>query len=250
MKALVTGASSGIGREFARQLSGMGYDIVAVARRQDRLEELARELPTKVTAIRADLSDKDACLALFEQVKDEDITVVINDAGFGLLGTFAENDLDRELEMIDVNIKALHILMKLFLRKFLAEDRGYILNVCSIGGFLPGPLLATYYATKAYVLRLTQGVYEEVRRSGKNVYVGCLCPGPVDTEFSKVANVAFSLKSRSPKAVAAYGLKKMFRKKLTILPGAEIKLAAHASPLAPVKLLVRFVYNAQKKKLE
>lgn len=249
MKALITGASSGIGEEFARQLSAKGYDIIAVARRFDRLEKLKDELPTEVTPIACDLSSTKECIELFEKVKNENIDIVINNAGFGLLGTFLENDLERELSMIDVNCKAMHILMKLFLRKFSVENKGYILNVCSIGGHLPGPLLSAYYATKAYVLSLTRGVYEEVRRSGKNIYVGCLCPGPVDTEFSSVANVRFSLKSRSAKEVVKYALNKMFKRKLTILPGIEVKLTALSARLAPTKLLLRISYNVQHKKI-
>lgn len=249
MKALITGASSGIGEEFARQLSARGYDIIAVARRFDRLEKLKEELQTEVTPIACDLSSTAECIELFEKVKDEDIEIVINNAGFGLLGIFLENDLEREMSMIDVNCKAMHILMKLFLRKFERENRGYILNVCSIGGHLPGPLLATYYATKAYVLSLTNGIYEEVRRSGKNIYVGTLCPGPVNTEFSSVANVRFSLKSRSAKDVVRCALKKMFKKKLVILPGIEVKLTALAARLVPTKLLLRISYNVQHKKI-
>ena len=249
MKALITGASSGIGEEFARQLSSRGYEIIAVARRLDRLLKLKDELSTEVTPIACDLSKPESCKELFEKVKNEDIEIVINNAGFGLLGNFVENDLERELSMLDVNCKALHILTKLFLQKFSLENRGYILNVCSIGGHLPGPLLSAYYASKAYVLSLTNGIYEEIRRSGKSVYVGTLCPGPVDTEFSSVANARFSLKSRSAKEVVSYAIKKMFKRKLTILPGIEVKLTALAARLAPVKLMLRISYKVQHKKM-
>ncbi len=248
MKALITGASSGLGAEFARQLSEKGYDIIAVARRLDRLEALAAELPTKVTPMVCDLSKAEECFALFEKVKDEDIDLVINNAGFGLLGEFTETDISRELEMIDVNIRALHILMKLFLVKFCRENKGAILNTCSIGGFMPGPLLATYYASKSYVRRLTEGVYEEIRRSGKNVYVGCVCPGPVATEFFDVAKAKFPIKGRKPEAIVSYALKKMRRKKLVIIPGFEMKLTALALRLVPTKLAARIIYTLQKQR--
>ncbi len=249
MKALITGASSGLGREFALQLSGLGYDIIVVARREDRLLELKNEVKTNLVYFVCDLANIEECTALYEKVKSEDIDIVINNAGFGLIGSFTESDLSRELEMIDVNCKALHILMKLFLKKFYRENKGYILNVCSIAGFLPGPLMATYYATKAYVLSLSRAIYEEIRKDKKNIYVGALCPGPVTTEFSKVSRASFAVKSKKADAVVAYAIKKMLKKKNTILPGFEIKLSALASKFLPWKLLSRISCHVQKKKI-
>lgn len=249
MTALITGASSGLGREFAKQLSELGYDIVAVARRTDRLIALSDELPTKVTPITADLSKESECLRVFEETKDTDIDIVINNAGFGLLGEFSTSDLSRELEMIDVNCRAPHIITKLYLSRFLQANKGYILNVCSVGSMMPGPLLSTYYATKAYLLSLTHAIYEEVRRSGKNVYIGCVCPGPIDTEFNSVASGNSKIKSRSAAEIAKYSIKKMFKQKLTVIPGIEVKLSALAAKLLPVKLMMKITYNIQKKKL-
>lgn len=249
MKALITGASSGIGREFAYQLSELGYDIIAVARREDRLIELGKEIKTDFSYFVCDLSKVEECVALFEKAKDEDIDIIINNAGFGLIGEFAETELSRELEMIDVNCKALHTLMKLFLQKFYSENKGYILNVCSIAAFLPGPLMATYYATKAYVLSLSRAIYEEIRKDKKNIYVGTLCPGPVTTEFSRVSKASFAVKSRKADEVVAYAIKKMLKKKNTILPGIEVKLSAFASKFLPWKLLSRISCKIQKKKI-
>ena len=253
MKALITGASSGMGADFARQLAAKGYDLILVARREDRLQKLAEEteaLGVKARVLAFDLTEKENCLKLFDAVCDEDIDILINNAGFGLLGTFRENDLDRELSMIDLNVKAMHILMKLFLCKFCERGCGKILNVASVGGFMPGPLLSTYYATKAYVVSLTSAVREEVRRAGfgKDIYVGCLCPGPVDTEFSSVANVSFSLKGKPSEKVVRYAIKKMFRGKGIIVPGLDIKCAVLASKLAPESLSAKITYNVQKKK--
>lgn len=249
MKALITGASSGLGREFALQLSELGYDIIAVARRSERLAELKKEIKTDYEYFVCDLSKEEECTALFEKVKNEDIDIVINNAGFGLIGDFTESDLSRELEMIDVNCKALHILTKLFLQKFYLENKGYILNVCSIAAFLPGPLMSTYYATKAYVLSLSRAIYEEIRKDKKNIYVGVLCPGPVFTEFSRISKASFAVKSRKADKVVAYAIKKMLKKKSTILPGIEIKFSAFASKILPWKLLARISCKIQKKKI-
>ena len=249
MFALVTGASSGLGYEFAKQLSFMGYDIIAVARRTDRLLALSNELPTKVIPITADLSKESECHRLFEETKDKDIDIVINNAGFGLLGEFSRTELTREMQMIDVNCKAPHILTKLYLSKFISENKGYILNICSVGGLMPGPLLSAYYASKAYLLSLTRAIYEEIRHSGKNVYIGCVCPGPIDTEFNSVAEGSKKIKSRTAAEIAEYSLKKMFRGKLTIIPGIEVKLSALSAKLLPVKLIMRITYGIQKKKM-
>ena len=249
MLALITGASSGLGEEFARQLSCMGYDIIAVARRKDKLLELAEKLPTRVTAMVCDLSMESDCLELFEKTKNLDIDIVINNAGFGLLGEFSQAELSRELQMINVNCRAPHILTKLYLNKFLSENKGYILNICSVGGYMPGPMISAYYATKAYLLSLTRAIYEEVRRSGKNVYIGCVCPGPIDTEFTRIAKGRAGIKSRSAADVVKYSLKKMLKRKATIIPGIEVKLSALAAKLLPEKLLLKITYNIQKKKL-
>ena len=228
MKALITGASSGMGADFARQLAAKGYDLILVARREDRLQKLAEEteaLGVKARVLAFDLTEKENCLKLFDAVCDEDIDILIN-------------------------VKAMHILMKLFLCKFCERGSGKILNVASVGGFMPGPLLSTYYATKAYVVSLTSAVREEVRRAGfgKDIYVGCLCPGPVDTEFSSVANVSFSLKGKPSEKVVRYAIKKMFRGKGIIVPGLDIKCAVLASKLAPESLSAKITYNVQKKK--
>lgn len=248
MKALVTGASSGIGRDISILLSKKGYDLILVARRKERLEELKNTLSTNVQIICADLSKEESCFALYEQVKDEDIDILINNAGFGIFGPFDKIDIHEELRLIDTNIKAVDILTKLFLKDFKIKDSGYILNVASSAAFLPGPLLSSYYASKAYVLRLTQAIYEELRREGSRVYVGSLCPGPVDTEFNKVANVKMSLKGLTSQYVAEYAIKQMFKRKLTIIPGKTMKLAAFFEKFVPEKQLLKIAYHMQKKK--
>lgn len=250
MKALITGASSGIGRDMAKILSEKGCGLILAARRQDRLEQLQKELPGGARIIRADLSDEGECLRLYEQVKQENIDILINNAGFGVFGPFDETGLPRELKMIDTNIRAVHILMKLFLKDMKARGSGYILNVASSAAFLPGPLLSSYYASKAYVLRLTQAVYEELRRSGSAVHVSALCPGPVDTEFNDVAQVKFGIPGMQSRAVAEYALKQMFAGRLVIVPGARMKAALFFSRFVPEKALLRITYRIQKKKTQ
>ena len=174
MKALITGASSGIGRDMARYLASLGWDLILVARREARLLELKQELSTNVRTIILDVGKQEDCYRLYEETKDENVDMLVNNAGFGLAGEFVKTDLDTELNMIDVNIRAVHILTKLFVKDFAARDSGYILNVASSAGFMPGPLLSTYYATKNYVLRLTEALYEELRRKGSRVKVSVL----------------------------------------------------------------------------
>ena len=183
MKALITGASSGIGRDFAHVLGSMGCELILVARRENRMEELRNELPVPVQIICADLSSERECFALYEQVREEHIDILINNAGFGVFGAFQETDLTEELKLIDTNIRAVHILTKLFLKDFTARDAGYLLNVSSASAFAPGPLMAAYYASKVYVLHLTLAIWKELRRQNSRVSISALCPGPVNTEF-------------------------------------------------------------------
>lgn len=248
MTALITGASSGIGREFARVLSKMGYDIIVVARRADRLEELKNELNGNVTVITCDLSVKENCIKLYDKVADMDIDIVINNAGFGVYGDFVSSDLDKELAMIETNVCALHILTKLFVKKFAEKNKGRILNVASSAGFMMGPFLSSYYASKAYVLRLSQAIDRELKQMGSSVRVQTLCPGPVETEFDKTADVKNSMSGLSGRYVAEYAVEKMLKGKSVIIPGFGIKLSVFFSKLVPDRLLSLINYNIQKKK--
>lgn len=250
MKALITGASSGIGRDMARILSDKGYDVILVARRRERLEQLASTLKTKTESITADLSKPEECFRVFEQVKNDAVDVLINNAGFGLFGAFDETDLDRELQMLDTNIRAVHILTKLFYRQMKERDSGYILNVASSAAFYPGPLLSSYYASKAYVFRLTEALSEELRRSGSHVHVSVLCPGPVHTEFDSVAQVKFSVKGLESQTVAAYAIDGMFRGKLVLVPGGIMKCAHVLGRFVPDKQLLKIAYHMQKRKTQ
>ena len=246
MKALITGASSGIGRDMARYLAKLGYDLVIVARRKDLLEQLKKELPTNVKVECVDLANSENCKQLFEANREVDI--LVNNAGFGDFGKFEETDLEKELAMIDTNIKSLHILTKLYLSEMKKKNSGHILNVASIAGFMPGPLMAEYYASKNFVLSYTKAIYTELKKEGSEVHISALCPGPTKTNFNKVANVDFKMKSYSAEYVAEYGINKMFEEKLVIVPGIKMKLTHMASRILPSKLMSNFAYERQKRK--
>ena len=245
MIALITGASSGIGRDMAKILSNKGYDLIIVARNMEGLNELKEELNTNVEVISMDLSSVENCNKLYNQVKDKNIDILINNAGFGLLGEFEKTDLAKELNMMDLNIKSVHVLTKLFLKDFIKKDSGYILNVASSAAFGPGPLMATYYSSKSYVYNLTLAIYGELKKKKSNVHISCLCPGPVDTNFNTVANCEFRAKSLSSQYVAKYTIDKMFKNKLLIIPGFSIKLLYIFGRLIPIKPRLNFTYNIQ-----
>lgn len=248
MKALITGASSGIGHDMAEYLASLGYDLILVGRRKDRLKELEKKLSVNVKVIPVDLSEFDNVELLYNETKNEDIDILINNAGFGLFGTFDKTNLETEMKMINVNVKQVHYLTKMFLRDFKKKDKGYILNVASSAGFMAGPKLSTYYSTKNYVLKLTEAIYEELRRENSNVHISALCPGPVDTEFNKVAKGEFHTKAAKSSYVAKYAIDKMFKNKLIIIPTIKMKLAIFAIRLVPTKLLLRITYNIQDRK--
>ena len=248
MKALITGASSGIGKEIAIILNDMGYDLILVSKNARKLEKTRKEINENAEIIDMDISSTYNCMKLYNKVKKEDIEIVVNSAGFGLYGNFDETKIDKEMDMIDTNIKGLHILTKLFLHDFKEKNRGYILNVASSAAFLPGPLMSTYYATKAYVLHITEAINEELKREKSNVYIGALCPGPVETNFNKVAGVEFNLKSLKASYVALYAIDKMFKRKVIIIPGFKVKLVVFMLRLIPRNLITKISYNIQKKK--
>ena len=251
MKALITGASSGIGRDMARYLASKGWDLILVARREDRLKELKEEFSAvNVRTVVTDVGDAACCRELYEMTKDDGVDFLINNAGFGLAGEFTATDLDTELNMIDVNIRALHILTKLFLRDFVARDSGYILNVASSAGFMPGPLLSTYYASKNYVLRLSEAIYEELRHKNSRVKISALCPGPVNTEFNKVARVKFAVNGISSENCARIAVDGALKGKLVIIPSFPIKAGLFFRRFAGEKFLLKLAYNFQRRKNE
>ena len=246
MRALITGASSGLGRDLAIKLSKKGYELVLISRDKKALEKVKKDCETEVTLYEADVSSAEACIKIHEKFKDIDL--LINNAGFGLFGETCNTSLDKELNMIDVNVKAVHILTKLYLIDMIEKDSGRILNVASIAAFPPGPLMNTYYSTKSYVFKFTTAIYEELRRRGSSFKISVLCPGPFNTNFNNVAGVKFSLKGKSCDYVSSYAIKGLFKNKLVIIPGFITKVGYFLTKIAPLKLLLKIDYNMQRKK--
>ena len=237
MKALITGAGSGIGKEIALYLNSLGYDLYVIARNKKKLDKIYNCCKGNITTIELDLSIEDNCYKLYEQLKDKGIDIVVNNAGFGDAGDFIETSLDKELEMINVNMRAYHILMKKFLQDFVKRDYGRIFNVASMSGFMPGPYMATYYATKCYIVKLTLGVYEELRQMGSNVRLSLFCPGPVKTNFSKRAHVHFNIGSLSAKEAARIAVDGMFSNRLVIIPN-NMKISYILAKVMPIRLVL------------
>lgn len=245
--ALVTGATSGLGLEMADYLHSLGWKLVLTGRNEKKLAELKKNFQCDTIAL--DLSIEENSYILHEFCKDKNISLLVNNAGFGMLGEFSELSLERELELIEVNVRTPHILTKLFLSDFLKNDYGYILNISSSGGFMSAPLFATYYASKAYVLRLSLGISEELKRRTKNVSISVFCPGPVDTDFNNRAGVHFSAKPADVKFCARYAVDKTLCRKPLIIPTFKMKAGVFFSKIIPEKIMLKIVYDIQYKKL-
>ena len=248
--AVITGASSGIGYEFAKQLAKKGYSLILIARRKNRLQNIAKHFRTECEIVCADLTNIQECERVYQILESKEIAVFINNAGFGDCGPFLESDLDKELQMIHLNVQAMHFFFKRILQKMQKADHGYLLNVASIAGLMPaGPYMATYYASKAYVASLTRAAAVELRDKKSNVYVGCLCPGPVNTEFNRVANVEFALKGISPAYCSKYALSQMRKRKTVIIPTYQVNFVASFGHLLPTNFLIWMISFQQKKKI-
>ena len=240
--ALITGASAGLGAEFARQLSAQGQRLVLVARRRERLDELAAQLGN-ARALALDLSQPGAAARLMADIAghDESVDLLVNNAGFGLSGQFAELDGERQREMIDLNCGALAELARAVLPAMIARQAGGILNVASTAAFQPGPGMAVYFATKAFVLSFSEALHDEARPHG--VKVSCLCPGPTRTEFRSVSG--FDPKGRLAKlsadaaSVVRAGLKGLERNQAVVVPGLSNKIISQAHRLLPRAVMRR-----------
>lgn len=249
MKALITGASSGIGLDMARYLATKKCELILVSRNKEKLEEIQETLPTKVTIIVADLSQEQRVKELYAFAKKENIDILINNAGLGDFGPLTDTDLTKDLELINTNIKAVHILTKYFVKDMEKRNTDtYILNVASSAAFQPGPLMSTYYATKSYVYQLTEALYYEEKKKKTKVHVSVLCPGPVATNFNDVAGVKFSVKPLTSAYVARYAIEEMLKNKMLIIPGFKMKCAKFFSRFVSDKFLLRIIYRVQKRK--
>ena len=242
MYALVTGASAGIGMEMAKYLGTLGYDLILSARSEDRLEQtrrviLARYSDRSVHLLPADLSNREECFRLYREAStlagDDGISFVANNAGMGVYGLFLETDLEKELDLIDLNVTSVHILSKLFLRDMVKKGRGVLLNVGSCAGFMAGPTFSSYYASKNYVVRLTEAIHEELRRAGSPVKVSCLCPGPTDTAFNRNSGVAVSGKQISAVQAAKEGVDGALQGKMIVIPGRKMPIIVTENTFRP-----------------
>lgn len=278
MWALVTGASSGIGRDIARYLYNLGYSLILVARNKDGLDAVKSELEEnsnldkkekisdknndeiqkikskeiskkqQILVISKDLSKKEECMNLYEETKHISLDLLVNNAGFGVFGEFIETDIDKEISLINTNITAVHILTKLYLKDMIKKNSGNILNVASIAGMEPGPLMAAYYASKSYVIRLSRAINKEIKKKKSNVKISILCPGPVDTNFNNVAKVVFKAPSMPSEKVAKYGIDKTLKGKLIIIPGVLNKSVRFFSKIVPDCILEECAYHIQRRK--
>lgn len=286
MWALITGASSGIGRDMARYLYRLGYNLIIVARNVDKLNELKTQLSQnksndnikkvqdkerikneiehkkeneiknkstdtqeqQIIVKQVDLSDKDQCIKLYEETKHISLDLLVNNAGFGVFGEFIDTDLEKEINLINTNITAVHVLTKLYLKDMIRNNKGHILNVASIAGMEPGPLMAAYYASKSYVIRLSRAINKEIKKRKANVKISILCPGPVDTNFNNVAKVVFKAPSMPSEEVAKYGIDKALNGKLIIIPGFLNKCVRFFSKIVPDCILEEVAYHIQRRK--
>lgn len=252
-RALVTGASSGIGAELARLLAADGWSLVLAARGEDRLRQLADELRSKhgaaVDVAPIDLAQPGAAERLFAlaTAHGRPIACLVNNAGFGLYGPYAANDLKAIEDLIQLNIAALASLTRLALPEMLTRRSGYILNVASAAAFQPGPLMAVYYASKAFVLHLSEAIAEEVAAAG--IRVTALCPGPVKTDFARRASMEhsrlFAGAILDPARVARLGYRGMLRGKRIVIPGFKYQALLFAGRLAPRSLLAKIAMRMQ-----
>lgn len=248
MYAVITGASGGLGQAFSRQLAARGYNLILSARRTDALEGLRRDLSSRVTVriFPADLSSQEGRVSLARFCAAQEVGVLINNAGFGLLGPSSGQPPERERELIAVNAEAVQ-----FLTKAIAASMsgGYILNVASLAGFQPAPGFAAYGATKAYILQWSRAVSYEWRREKRPVSLSVLCPGPVSTGFDRAAGAVRSRGGMEPDKCAAIGLRGLFHGKPLIVPGLAMKGAHLASRLLPTRILLPIQYRIQRQKL-
>lgn len=255
--ALITGASAGIGAELAKVFAAHDYDLVLLARRRDALEALAGTLEGKhgitATVLVDDLGDPDAPERIFAAVRDAriQVDVVVNNAGFGLGGEFSETPIEREITMVQVNVTALMHLTKLFIAPMLKRRAGYVLNVASTAAFVPGPLVSVYYASKAFVLSFSQALAEELEKSG--IVVSCLCPGPTETEFARVAKMKsvrmFAQNTADARDVAEFGYRAMLAGWRVAVPGTRNKLLVQVQRLVPRRIVTRAVKKMQESRL-
>ncbi len=250
--AVVTGASAGIGLETARLLYHEGYHIIAVGRNEKALSALAAELGKKrVSAVCADLCSTSECIRLYKFAVKYPVSVLINCAGMGVYGEFVSSSLRSEMDMLDINVRACHILTKLFLRQFICNNFGTIVNVSSAAGFMPGPFMSGYYAGKSYVINLSAAIHAELKRKRKNVHISVFCPGPVSTDFNTRMGIKGAFRGISPSEAARALVDGMNRNKFMIIPSLPMKILCALGGALPKEFIssVNCFIQKMKKKI-
>lgn len=251
MIALVTGATSGIGKEICYQLSTLGYDIIAVARNKEKLEEIKKYINTKYYPISLDLTKKDEVLSLYHLIQEKKLIVdlLVNNAGIGNYGTFDEGVVDEDIALLELNVIAVTILTKLFLKEMKARNAGTILQIASSAAFMPcGPFMSTYYASKKYVLSFSLAIHKELKKDKSAVKIAIFCPGPVNTSFNEKLGISHHMHAMSSKEAAYVAINKTLKGKYLIIPGIANKFLYRIQPFVPNILLNEVNYNIQKKK--
>ena len=242
MKALITGGASGIGEAISKKLSLLGYDVILVDKNKKKLEKIKDEFNTEIEIISMDISSKYNCQKLYNKFKDDDIDIIVNCAGIGLYGDFTDIKVDKDLDLIDLNIKALHILTKLFLQNFEEKKKGYILNIGCGTSFTSRPLMTTYAASKSYVLNLTVAISEELKIKKSNVYVGCFCPENVNTKFNEKLGIK-AKQTITAEEAADIAINGMFKKKTVIVTNFKQKLNIYFSKILPRRTVLKANYK-------
>lgn len=248
MLAVITGASSGIGKELAYQLAEKKYNLILVARRKDRLEKIKKDLNKnniEVEIFAYDLQDLQACKKLIANIQEKPIDIFVNNAGFGTVGNSFEVDTSRELDMIDLNIKSLHYLTKEMLK--IIKD-GQIINISSLAAFLPTPLLASYAATKAYVYSYSLALAYELKKARSLINVMTVCPGPVKTEFNEVANSSPKMKGITVQQCVNSIIRGIEKRKTLVIPSFKMKFLRFIVRFIPNRILLNSAYKIQSKK--
>lgn len=242
MKALITGASSGIGLEMARLLLHKGYDVTGASRHIGEFASLKDDDPSRnVDFIEVDLSTEEGVKLLLDKTKDVDYDFFFDNAGFGMIGSFLDDNSEKEMQMIDLNVKAAHCLLKSFLKRFDEKGKGLILVTASAAAFAPAPYMAPYYATKVYMYYLSLGYHRELKDKKSKVSLSILCPGPVSTNFEKAGKLKFNLKPMSVKKCASYALKKALKGKTVIVPSLKIKCLHFFSHLFSKRFITKVI---------
>lgn len=237
MKALITGGTSGLGKEMALSLLKRGYDVTLIARKEGDLKEIEEKSGKKVEFFSYDLSREEECYRLLEETEDVGYDLFINNAGFGDIGKITETSLEKEVNMLKVNDIATLILVKSFLVRFIKKGKGRVLLTASAAAFGVAPYMNVYYASKAFVYSLAHGYYRELKDMKSPVTISALCPGPVKTRFEERANVKFNIGSLEAPYVGAYAIKKFLKGKLEIVPGFSIKMLHFFSHLVGKRVI-------------